>query len=643
MLSFAHQFVRVHSRLQDNQHVSTLTVDPDGEDLLVTVVSRQCVVYERRLPEDEVAALKGGVHATADVPWAPFFEMLQKAYVDRAIEFNASTGVLKIQVKHERTSEALPVAAFTTSVSVTLSPAAAGSQRVPRLADAMLDYLVLRMGEKSEQSRIDALCSASGQYATAADAVVTETDMLRTNTAAFEAQIADAEKQMAEMEKLLDASASPGVAGGWKAALQEVNTARVACRVPTSLSQRPRLMLNDALLTALKIRAPGEVNVWTGLRHDDNNSSARTSPRSSVTGSTAQAGRAGRGGDKDGKIDFSHALCFNVVAEDAVVPSLTAEEQAALEAFSEQAEWAFDTTEFDATCRKCAPANCGALFYLGYTAVVRLDLHAKFNMNERALLEWLAVIEAGYRDVPFHNAQHAAETLHAVLFMLGTSDMIRKLRLRDVDVLAVVLAAIVIDFDHPGVTNRHLGAMGTFAAQQNPTGTIEGHSVAAAFELMKLAKFDFLGCVSARQRAALQADVARLVIATDKANHARMLTALQRVVGRHRDVWTPGEVPVLLAGCLKAADVAFVAKSVRTYSLWVKRVLQEYDAQTAAETAAGIELTHPPCVDAEDKAQAQLNLINVVALPLYSTLCDVVPRLRETGELIAMNKKMWSQ
>jgi len=195
------------------------------------------------------------------------------------------------------------------------------------------------------------------------------------------------------------------------------------------------------------------------------------------------------------------------------------------------------------------------------------------------------------------------------------------------------------------VTNAYLRASPPTFATLAYAGqaVLEAHHVAAGFELMKLARFNFLECIPVEQRAELQAFTAQLVLATDLARHDAALGLANRAAqapdfGLHKD-----DAPVLLSLFLKAADIGFSAKSTTVYSHWVHRLLKELSGLAELESKAGLQITGIPAnASAERKGAMMLNHLNFVVLPTYACLSELVPKMRITGEFIRANKNIWA-
>jgi len=67
-----------------------------------------------------------------------------------------------------------------------------------------------------------------------------------------------------------------------------------------------------------------------------------------------------------------------------------------------------------------------------------------------------AITEGYSRDVPYHNDLHAADVLQTGYVIISQGNLKEKLKLQDVDIFAVLLAALCHDYKHPGYNNMFL-------------------------------------------------------------------------------------------------------------------------------------------------------------------------------------------
>eukprot|EP00672_Neobodo_designis_P026841 CAMPEP_0174850366 /NCGR_PEP_ID=MMETSP1114-20130205/19188_1 /TAXON_ID=312471 /ORGANISM="Neobodo designis, Strain CCAP 1951/1" /LENGTH=655 /DNA_ID=CAMNT_0016084823 /DNA_START=105 /DNA_END=2072 /DNA_ORIENTATION=- len=645
MFTHAHVFVRLHSRMQDGDHVAVMTVDPSGEAILVTVMARDCKTYESRLDAEEMKSIKDSVHPSVEISWAAYFDLIQRCFVDRALELSESTMQLKLTLKHDRQSDLLPAAAFTTTIAFPVQLASPQEGAISKTVNSMVAYLSLRTGDRREAEKIDELVRLDDQLKEDAAQITVEAATLRDEIKVFRQQAQAAESQISELQQLLSSSNSAEVSGGWQEALAKADLTRLSCRVPTAWTDRPLVHHNVRLLKSVKVKWPFTTIITKGTPALSPASPAEMDPmKPAVEDSTDMALSVNQR-----PVRGEHLRYCNVVPadQDSTLPALSKDEDDVFLELGQMDDWNFSVHEFDNLCRKASPKSTGALYYLGYAVFMRLGLCARFNMSESALLEWLAAVEAGYRAVPFHNALHAADALHCVYYVLSQGEATKKVKFTDLQILAIVIAAILVDFDHPGsgITNDYLRkAQPCYASLMYPgQAVLESHHVAAGFELMKLPRFNFLECLAATTRAELQSTCAQLVLSTDLNRHDAVMGVANKAAQAADFGTQKGDAAVLLSLILKAADTGFAAKSTSVYSFWVHRMLKELAALADLETKASLPVTGIASnASSERKSAMQLNHLNFIVLPTYACLSDLVPRMRVTGEFIRANKNFWA-
>jgi hypothetical protein len=645
MFAHAHVFVRLHTRMQDGDHAAVMTVDPSGDAVLVTVMSRDCKTYEARVDADEMKSIKDTVHQNVDVSWAAFFDLIQRCFVDRALELAESSLQLKLTLKHDRQSDLLPAPAFTTTIAFAVQLASPQEGAISKTVTSMVAYLSLRTGDRREAEKIEELVRLDDQLKEDAAQLTAEAATLRDEIKVFRQQAQAAESQISELQTLLSSNSNADVAGGWQEAIANATLSRLTCRVPTAWTDRPLLHHNVRLLKSVKVKWPfttiitkgAPPTVGAGLNDTDQ---IKPAQEDSTDMALSVNQRPVRG---------EHLRYCNIVPadQDSTLPALSKDEDDVFLELAQMDDWNFSVHEFDNLCRKASPKSAGALYYLGYAVFMRLGLCARFNMSESALLEWLAAVEAGYRAVPFHNALHAADALHCVYYVLVQGEATKKVKFTDLQILAVVIAAVLVDFDHPGsgITNDYLRkAQPCYASLLYPgQAVLESHHVAAGFELMKLPRFNFLECLPPTTRAELQSICSQLVLSTDINRHDAVMNVANKAAQAADFGAQRGDGGVLLSLILKAADTGFAAKSTSVYSFWVNRMLKELAALADLEAKASLPVTGIAAnASSERKSALQLNHLNFIVLPAYACLSDLVPRMRVTGEFIRANKNFWA-
>jgi hypothetical protein len=121
---------------------------------------------------------------------------------------------------------------------------------------------------------------------------------------------------------------------------------------------------------------------------------------------------------------------------------------------------------------------------------------------------------------PYHTALHAADVVQAV----GSFLVVPRLSqiLDPTDALCVLLAAVVHDFRHPGVSNAFLKTTGhPLALRYNDESVLENFHVAESFAVLSQTRYALLSTLPPSVRSAVRYAMIKCVLATDLANGAQ--------------------------------------------------------------------------------------------------------------------------
>ncbi len=176
----------------------------------------------------------------------------------------------------------------------------------------------------------------------------------------------------------------------------------------------------------------------------------------------------------------------------------------------------------------------------------------KFRINPDHLRSFLYAIEASYRPWnPYHNFRHAVDVLMNVYYFLTNSDL--KEYILPIDMLALSLAAICHDIDHPGCSNAFevripfmsacncihanvhillehtlkISCSGTHqinthsakANRYNDISVLENHHSSFTFLLLRHPHFNILSGLSMEEFKEIRRVVIQAILATDMAFH----------------------------------------------------------------------------------------------------------------------------
>eukprot|EP00108_Taenia_solium_P011958 TsM_000588600 transcript=TsM_000588600 gene=TsM_000588600 len=140
-------------------------------------------------------------------------------------------------------------------------------------------------------------------------------------------------------------------------------------------------------------------------------------------------------------------------------------------------------------------------------------------------------LEIGYSKYknPYHNLIHASDVAQTCHVILTTS----KLRdyLTDLDVFAVIYAALIHDFEHTGTTNNfHIQTQTELAMLYNDRNVLENYHVSAVFRITQESEFNIFENMPKEQYQEFRTAVIDMVLNTDMSLHFSQAKTMKNLI-----------------------------------------------------------------------------------------------------------------
>eukprot|EP00471_Norrisiella_sphaerica_P003777 CAMPEP_0184491028 /NCGR_PEP_ID=MMETSP0113_2-20130426/19458_1 /TAXON_ID=91329 /ORGANISM="Norrisiella sphaerica, Strain BC52" /LENGTH=488 /DNA_ID=CAMNT_0026875205 /DNA_START=852 /DNA_END=2318 /DNA_ORIENTATION=- len=297
----------------------------------------------------------------------------------------------------------------------------------------------------------------------------------------------------------------------------------------------------------------------------------------------------------------------------SLTPNPISSEQKARDRLLEKLDhWNFDVFEAEALTKG------HGLLLLTITIFQRYNFIQKFNIDPIKLRNFVSQIEAGYINNPYHNSVHASDvvrTTHYFLKVAGIKDY-----MKDHEMLAAIVAAVIHDFEHPGVSNNFLVATKhEYAILYNDTSVLENHHLAAAFRILQKSECDIFENLKPEQKRSVRKNIINLVLATDLANHFGEIGRFSTSVASENVDKKDGDTRLMILRiAIKCADLGHVAKSFDQHRRWTGRITEEMYLQGDTEKKIGMKPS--PIMDRDANkniAKSQLGFIKFLVEPMY--------------------------
>ncbi|XP_067300546.1 dual specificity calcium/calmodulin-dependent 3',5'-cyclic nucleotide phosphodiesterase 1A isoform X2 [Pseudorasbora parva] len=281
-------------------------------------------------------------------------------------------------------------------------------------------------------------------------------------------------------------------------------------------------------------------------------------------------------------------------------------------------KWSFDVF----TLQEASSEH--ALKFLVYELLTRYDLISRFRIPVSSLVSFVEALEMGYSKHrnPYHNLIHAADvtqTAHYLMLHTGIMHWLTEL-----EILAMVFAAAIHDFEHTGTTNNfHIQTRSEVAILYNDRSVLENHHVSAAYRLMQEDEMNILVNLSKDDWRELRTLVIEMVMSTDMSCHFQQIKTMRNTLQQPEGI----DKAKVLSLMLHAADISHPAKGWKLHYRWTQALMEEFFRQGDKEAELGLPFS--PLCDRKATmiAQSQIGFIDFIVEPTFSVLVDTTEKI----------------
>lgn len=246
------------------------------------------------------------------------------------------------------------------------------------------------------------------------------------------------------------------------------------------------------------------------------------------------------------------------------------------------------------------------------------------------LLDFALQINTGYKDIPYHNALHAADVLQSCHIIMNSADFPRHIVFGPIDKAMLFVSAIIHDFKHPGVNNIYLSAIShKFAIRYNDMSVLENFHLAQAFKVFQKVNI-FEGVCDLKT---IKKRIVKCVLDTDMSIHSKHQIETQQCA-KDKNMFG---IEFYASMYLHAADISNLCRDFQISEQWAVRIREEMKRQAELEEIAGISIGYQ-CE--KSMAYHQFRFIDYI-MPYYDALADIQIVFSYWAENLKRNQIMW--
>lgn len=258
------------------------------------------------------------------------------------------------------------------------------------------------------------------------------------------------------------------------------------------------------------------------------------------------------------------------------------------------------------------------------------DISRKFEIPMMSLKTFSTSIYEGYSSTnPYHNAIHAIDVAHKLNYFILTGNLMKYIS--DLDIMASLIAAIIHDYQHPGVTNEFLVKRShSKAVRYNDYSVLERHHLASAFAVLLDQSCDITINLTEDQYWVVRTTIVKMVLATDLKLHDKTLGSFKNSRGIPNFPNNDKERQTLLNVALRISDNGNPLQPQDLYFKWMALMMEEFYQQGDIEEHLNMELSasfmnRKTC----NPYASQLAYIEIVVEPMVMIWIDFLPEVKE--------------
>eukprot|EP00298_Acanthocystis_sp_HF-20_P015827 c21281_g2_i1.p1 GENE.c21281_g2_i1~~c21281_g2_i1.p1 ORF type:complete len:621 (+),score=183.42 c21281_g2_i1:29-1891(+) len=281
-------------------------------------------------------------------------------------------------------------------------------------------------------------------------------------------------------------------------------------------------------------------------------------------------------------------------------------------------DWNFDAFSVHNISESLPP-----LVFFGHHVFTQLSLTSIFSIDDSVLIKWLKKVNDSYLNNPYHNATHACDILQIVYYHFTRCGFATQFS--SLEILGAVIAAIIHDIGHVGVTNGFLKmTFHDLAIRYNDSSILENMHASEGWSTCTNPKHNIFENLTTDQIRFVRELVIAMVLDTDMARHSKL--SEQFAAKRHQgfNLTLPEDRKMVLSMLLHCADLGNGARNFDVAKKWAERVMEEFFNQGDREKQLKLPVTANMDRDGGEVliAKCQMTFLNYVVAPLYKEWCE---------------------
>ncbi|KCV68690.1 hypothetical protein H696_04978 [Fonticula alba] len=271
------------------------------------------------------------------------------------------------------------------------------------------------------------------------------------------------------------------------------------------------------------------------------------------------------------------------------------------------------------------------LYAIGLMIFESTGLLSLLGLSPRDILRFIASVDRGYYDNPYHSFLHGFDVFQSVYHTLVVLRALPPEQLPPLELAAILVAALCHDLAHPGVNNLfHVNVQSTVAIRYNDTSVLEHHACTRTFELLH--RHRLFRNLSPKEVATMRSVIIKSILATDMSCHFDQMEQLRRLAETKSPldgevhIFTDSERQLLLNSVLHMADISNPCRPWELCRKWSDLVVEEFFLQGDLEKSLGLAVSPNMDRDNACRADIAIGFMDFLVRPFVAIIGGLIPR-----------------
>lgn len=265
------------------------------------------------------------------------------------------------------------------------------------------------------------------------------------------------------------------------------------------------------------------------------------------------------------------------------------------------------------------------------------DICGKDRFDLTKLVKFILTIRKNYRAVAYHNFPHGFHVAHCLWRMLLTAPD----KFTVFEKMGLMVAGICHDVDHRGYNNEFFKKLQLPLANLYSTSVMEQHHYRQTVTILQTV--DIFSFLSPEKYKSMLGLIRHCILATDLSQYFGNQKTLQKLLNDGKfDIRNEMCFRKAMDLMMTASDLCGISKPWKTNKSSTNQLYEEFYDQGDEEKKMGfIPLTMMDRRCSANIPNQQVGFIDLVCLPLYRTMSEILPGTRNLLTGCQHNRRKW--